>query len=163
MGASVGEVLSEHCVHGEGVYGRVLGLPAVDAAKALADLVEISSQIESALLVDEDGTVLASTLASDERSQAIAHEARELLRAASGTAGQPTQVQVAFHEGCVFVVADGARLVAAVTGREPTAGLVFYDLKTCLRLAGEQEPAKKATTGARRKKKGDEPEAVAEA
>jgi predicted regulator of Ras-like GTPase activity (Roadblock/LC7/MglB family) len=127
----------------------------VDAAKALADLVEISSQIESAVLADGDGAVLASTLAEDERSQAIAREARELLQKATAAAGEPTQVQVAFHEGCVFVVADGERLVAAVTGRDPTAGLVFYDLKTCLRLAGEQEPAKKATAGARRKKNED--------
>jgi predicted regulator of Ras-like GTPase activity (Roadblock/LC7/MglB family) len=163
VGASVCEVLSEHVVHGEGVYGRVLGLPPVDAAKALADLVEISSQIESAVLANGDGSVLASTLASDERSQAIAGEARELLQGASGMAGQPTQVQVAFQEGCVFVVADGERLVAAVTGRDPTAGLVFYDLKTCLRLAAEEEPAKKATAGAKRKKKSDDGEADAEA
>ena len=162
MGASVGEVLSEHVVHGEGVYGRVLGLPPVDAAKALADLVEVSSQIESAVLANGDGMVLASTLANEERSQAIAGEARELLQEAAGAAGQPTQVQVAFHEGCVFVVGDGERLVAAVTGRDPTAGLVFYDLKTCLRLAGDQEPAKKTTAGARRKKKSDDTEADAE-
>ncbi len=163
MGAAVGEVLSDDVVHGEGVYGRVLGLPPVDAAKALADLVEISSQIESAVLADGDGTVLAATLSGDERAQAIAREAGQLLEGASGPAGQPTQVQVAFHEGCVFVVADGERLVAAVTGRDPTAGLVFYDLKTCLRLAGEQEPAKKAAAGSRRKKKADEAEAEAEA
>jgi predicted regulator of Ras-like GTPase activity (Roadblock/LC7/MglB family) len=138
----------------------------VEAAKALADLVEISSQIESAVLADGDGTVLASTFADEARAQAIAKEARELLRAAAGPAGDPSQVEVAFHEGCVFVVSDGERLVAAVTGREPTAGLVFYDLKTCLRLSAEPEPepAKKAAAGARRKrKKDDEPEAGDEA
>ncbi len=136
----------------------------MDASQALADLVEISSQIESAVLADGDGAVLASTLASDERSEAIAREARELLRGAVGHAGDPTQVQVAFHEGCVFVVTDGERLVAAVTGREPTAGLVFYDLKTCLRLSEEPEPEKKAAAGSRRKrKKDDEPEAGDEA
>jgi hypothetical protein len=128
----------------------------VDAAKALADLVEISSQIESAVLADGDGTVLASTFAEEARADAIAKEARELLRAAAGPPGDPSQVEVAFHEGCVFVVADGERLVAAVTGREPTAGLVFYDLKTCLRVSGEPEPAKKAAAGARRKRKKDE-------
>jgi predicted regulator of Ras-like GTPase activity (Roadblock/LC7/MglB family) len=134
----------------------------VDAAKALADLVEISSQIETAVLADGDGAVLASTLPDEERSQAIAREARELLQEAAGAAGQPTQVQVAFHEGCVFVVTDGERLVAAVTARDPTAGLVFYDLKTCLRLSGEQEPPKKTAAGARRKKKNDDVEAEAE-
>jgi predicted regulator of Ras-like GTPase activity (Roadblock/LC7/MglB family) len=127
----------------------------VDAAKALADLVEISSQIESAVLVDRDGAVLASTLADAGRSEAIAKEARELLDGSAGPAGAPSQVQVAFHEGSVFVVADGDRIVAAVTGRDPTAGLVFYDLKYCLRVSGEEEP-KKAAAGARRKKKKDE-------
>ena len=137
----------------------------MDAAKALADLVEISSQIESAVLADGDGTVLAATFADEARAQAIAKEARELLRAAAGPPGDPSQVEVAFHEGCVFVVADGERLVAAVTGREPTAGLVFYDLKTCLRVSAEPEPAKKAAAaGARRKRKKDEePEAGDEA
>jgi predicted regulator of Ras-like GTPase activity (Roadblock/LC7/MglB family) len=136
----------------------------VDAAQALADLVEISSQIEFAVLAGGDGMVLASTLGDDARAGAIAEEARELLQGAAGPAGDPTQVEVAFHEGCVFVVTDGDRLVAAVTGRDPTAGLVFYDLKTCLRLSGEEQSSKKAAAGARRKrKKEDEPEALDEA
>ena len=136
----------------------------MDAAQALADLVEISSQIESAVLANGDGAVLASTLTSPERSEAIANEGRALLSGAAGPAGEPTQLYVAFNEGCVFVVTDGERFVAAVTGRDPTAGLVFYDLKTCLRLSGEQEPAKKAASGARRKKqKDDEPVAADEA
>ena len=151
-------------MHGEGVYERVLGLPAVNAVQALADLVEISSQIESAVLADADGTVLGSTLAEAARAEAIAGEARALLDAAAGPAGTPSQVEVSFHEGCVFVVTDGERLVAAVTGRDPTAGLVFYDLKTCLRLSAEQESAPKAAAGSRRRKKKDEePEAADEA
>jgi hypothetical protein len=62
------------------------------------------------------------------------------------------------------VVTDGERLVAAVTGRDPTAGLVRYDLKTCLRQSDDEEPAKKAAAGARRKRrKAEEPEAAGEA
>jgi hypothetical protein len=137
----------------------------MDASQALADLVQISSQIEFAVLADREGAVLASTVGNDARAGAIAEEARELLQGATGAAGEPTQVEVAFFEGCVFVVTDGERLVAAVTGRDPTAGLVFYDLKTCLRLSGEtQGSGKKAATGARRKRKKDEGvEAVDEA
>lgn len=136
----------------------------MDAAQALADLVEISSQIESAVLAGADGAVLATTLADTGRAEAIANEARGLLDAAAGPSGTPSQVQVSFREGCVFVVTDGERLVVAVTGRDPTAGLVFYDLKTCLRLSGEEEPAPKAAAGSRRKKKkDDQPEDVDEA
>jgi len=132
----------------------------VDAAQALADLVEISSQIESAVLADREGAVQASTFGDEERASTIAREAVDLLQGATGPAGEPRQVQIAFLEGSVFVVRDGERIVAAVTGREPTSGLVFYDLKTCLRLAGERPARKKAATGARRrKKKDDEPEA----
>jgi predicted regulator of Ras-like GTPase activity (Roadblock/LC7/MglB family) len=134
----------------------------VDAAQALADLVEISSQIESAVLADMEGAVQASTLADEARATAIAREAIALLQGATGPGGEPSQVQVAFLEGSVFVVRDDERLVAAVTGREPTSGLVFYDLKTCLRLAGEQPARKKAAAGAKRRstKKQDEPEAT---
>ena len=136
----------------------------MNAVQALADLVEISSQIESAVLAGADGTVLGSTLADPARAEAIAGEARGLLDAAAGPAGTPSQIEVSFHEGCVFIVTDGERLVAAVTGRDPTAGLVFYDLKTCLRLSAEQESAPKAAAGSRRRKKKDEePEAADEA
>jgi hypothetical protein len=128
-------------------------LPAVDAAQALADLVEISAQIETAVLAEANGTVLASTLADEERTQAVARDAVELLQAAAGSAGEPVQIEAAVPEGSVFVVRDEERLVAAVTGRDPTAGLVLYDLKTCLRLAGEDaRPAKKAASRPRKKK-----------
>lgn len=131
----------------------------MDAPQALADLVEISAQIESAVLAQADGTVLASTLADEARAGAVAAEALALLEGARGPAGDPTQVEAALPDGSLFVVRDAERLVAATTGRDPTVGLVFYDLKTCLRLAGEEpETAKKATVGARRRKKKDEEE-----
>lgn len=129
----------------------------MDAAQALADLVEISAQIETAVLAEANGTVLASTLADDERAQAVARDAVELLQAAAGAAGEPVQLEAAVPEGSVFVVRDDERLVAAVTGRDPTAGLVLYDLKTCLRLAGENaQPAKKTASRARKKKNEEE-------
>ena len=131
----------------------------MDAAQALADLVEISAQIDGAVLASADGTVLASTLGDEERAGAVARDAVELLQAASGGAGEPVQLEAAVPEGSVFVVRDEERLVAAVTGRDPTAGLVLYDLKTCLRLAGESaRPAKKAASRGRKKK--DEGEVV---
>jgi hypothetical protein len=131
-------------------------LPTVEAAQALADLVEISSQIESAVLAQADGTVLSSTLGDEAKASAVATEALALLDGA----GEATHVQAVLPEGSVFVVKDGERVVAAVTGRDPTAGLVFYDLKTCLRLAGEEPAKKKVAASSRRKKK--EPEDVGE-
>jgi hypothetical protein len=46
-------------------------------------------------------------------------------------------------------------VVAATTGPEPTAGLVFYDLRAALRASGEKPKRKRATaakTTARKKK-----------
>jgi hypothetical protein len=122
----------------------------MEAAQALADLTEISSQIESAVLSGADGSVAASTFADAERGSSVAEAALELLREAEqtrpeGSAGL-VQIQAATPEGCVFLVREGAHVVAAVTRPDPTVGLVFYDLKTCLRLVGEEEQKKPAST-----------------
>jgi predicted regulator of Ras-like GTPase activity (Roadblock/LC7/MglB family) len=127
----------------------------MDAAQALADLTEISTQIESAVLAGGDGQVLASTFGEGERGGRVAASARDLLAAADevgaeGAAQRLVQLQAALPDGCVFVVRDGRHLVAAVTGTQPTVGLVFYDLKTCLRLFEREEEEKKAATAARR-------------
>jgi len=117
------------------------------AAAALADLVEISSQVEAAVVVGDDGAVTASTLDDELRAKRFAESARRLFDAAvdnEAEIGSPPlqQLEAATLEGSVFVVRDAGRLIAAITGPEPTVGLVFYDLKTCLRaLAGPGEAA----------------------
>jgi predicted regulator of Ras-like GTPase activity (Roadblock/LC7/MglB family) len=119
----------------------------MEAAQALADLTEISSQIEVAVLSDTDGAVIASTFSEDEKGAAFAAMAAELVRAADDagelSSKELVQVQAASPQGCVFVVRDGGHLVAAVTGADPTVGLVFYDLKTCLRLLEREETGEK--------------------
>jgi predicted regulator of Ras-like GTPase activity (Roadblock/LC7/MglB family) len=127
----------------------------VDAAQALADLTEISSQIEAAVLFDESGTVLASTLPDEARARELARAAAELLEAADGVqagGGSLTQLDAATLDGSVFVVRDGDRRIAATTAPEPTVGLVFYDLKSCLRNV-EAEPPKPAPKPRRPRKK----------
>ena len=131
-------------------------------ADALAHLTEISSQIEAAVVLDREGTVVAATV-DDERAGRIAGAALELFRAADGQREQElVQLGVTLEGGSVFVVRDEDRLIAATTRAEPTVGLVFYDLKTCLRQLGEKPkpkpkpkakraPAKRTTT-ARKKK-----------
>jgi predicted regulator of Ras-like GTPase activity (Roadblock/LC7/MglB family) len=121
----------------------------MDAAQALTDLTEISSQIEAAVVIDADGAAIASTLV-EPRSGELAQAAQELLAAVGRVAGEggrePTQLEVSTREGSVFVVRDGERLVAATTGPEPTVGLVFYDLKSCLRsIAAREKPKPKRT------------------
>jgi predicted regulator of Ras-like GTPase activity (Roadblock/LC7/MglB family) len=117
------------------------------AETALAELTEISSQIEAAVLVDAKGAVSASTL-PDERAARLASSARAALEAAEQVrAGELTQLEVASEEGSLFVVREGERLIAATAGPEPTAGLVFYDLRSALRKATERKkPTKRAKT-----------------
>jgi predicted regulator of Ras-like GTPase activity (Roadblock/LC7/MglB family) len=117
-------------------------------AEALRDLTEISTQIETAVVFDREGTVVASTV-DDEKAGRLAGSALELLRAAAEHGTQPgagveelAQLDVALHDGSVFVVRDEDRLIVATTAPEPTVGLVFYDLKSCLRGLGEEQPDK---------------------
>jgi hypothetical protein len=60
----------------------------------------------------------------------------EALNVPGGAEKELVQLEAATHDGSVFVVLEGNRAVAAVTKPEPTVGLVFYDLKSCLRAAG---------------------------
>jgi predicted regulator of Ras-like GTPase activity (Roadblock/LC7/MglB family) len=129
-------------------------------AEALKDLTEISTQIETAVVLDREGTVLASTL-DDERAGRLAGSALELLRAAEehkaeADGAELVQLDVALRGGSVFLVADADRVITATTRAEPTVGLVFYDLKSCLRGLGEEEAKPKAKRKPRPRKKADE-------
>jgi predicted regulator of Ras-like GTPase activity (Roadblock/LC7/MglB family) len=127
----------------------------MNAAQALADLTEISAQIEAAVMADDDGSVVASTFDDESRTEKMARTAAELLAAADEVRGEGMgpvhQLEVASTEGSVFVVRDERHIVAAVTRPRPTVGLVFYDLRSCLRLLDEGEREPKA--GARRSRK----------
>jgi predicted regulator of Ras-like GTPase activity (Roadblock/LC7/MglB family) len=130
----------------------------MDAAQALADLTEISSQIQAAVLFDETGAVQGSTLADDASSQALARAGSELLDRVTKlrSDGEVTQLEASTAQGSLFVVRSGGRRIAATTGPAPTVGLVFYDLKSALRGSeAEPEPPPKPTRS-RRKKADDE-------
>ena len=129
----------------------------MDAVAALADLTEISSQVETAALFGSDGAVLASSFTDDALAQRLVGAAQALLTAAGempiGSGRTLTQLEVALREGSVFVVADGERALAATTSADPTVGLVSYDLRTCLRAleAATPEPAPAKPPRRRRK------------
>jgi len=126
----------------------------MDAAQALADLTEISSQVVHVAVVDEQGSVLATTIADEGRAsrfvegvKALLAEADE-LRQARGLADL-AQLEAATLEGSVFAVRRDGRVIAATTRPDPTVGLVFYDLKHCLRSIAEGQ----GTNGAKRTRK----------
>jgi predicted regulator of Ras-like GTPase activity (Roadblock/LC7/MglB family) len=114
-----------------------------EAETALAELTKISSQVEAAVLFDRSGAVAAATV-PDEAAARLASAAWALLESAEQLRdGELTQIEAATGEGSLFLARDGERLIAAVTGPSPTAGLVFYDLKSCLRRAAEKPKPKR--------------------
>jgi predicted regulator of Ras-like GTPase activity (Roadblock/LC7/MglB family) len=119
----------------------------MDAAGALADLTEISSQVEAAVVFDGEGTVLATTIPDGAPSERLVRAAGDLLDAAAqqpvGSGRELTQLEAAVREGSLFVVCDADRSIVATTSPEPTSGLVFYDLRACLRALAEPPPKPK--------------------
>ena len=124
----------------------------MDAAAAIAELKELSTQIEAVVVGGRDGSVEAATV-PDAAAGRIASAAQSLLDGADQLRrdlGREnlSQLQASTPEGSVFVVVDAERVAVATTGSDPTVGLVFYDLKTLLRQvaghangAGAAEPA----------------------
>jgi len=131
----------------------------MDAAQALADLTEISSQIEAAVLFDEGGGIVGSTLGDAAAAGALARAGTELLAGADAVrpgAGAVTQLEASTADGSVFVVRQGAQRIAATTVAQPTVGLVFYDLKSCLRGAAAEAPKPKRTRAPKKKETTDD-------
>jgi XTP/dITP diphosphohydrolase len=130
----------------------------VSGSQALVDLAELNQQIRLAVLVDADGSVTATPGVEPAQAAAVAVASRALLAAAEEAVGQDqareriVQIQAALPEGSAFVVRDEERVLAAVTRADVTVGLVFYDLKTCLRhLAGENLAPKPAARAGSKK------------
>jgi predicted regulator of Ras-like GTPase activity (Roadblock/LC7/MglB family) len=113
----------------------------MNPAEAIAELKELSTQIEAVVLAGRDGRSIASNLATEPASR-LAADAATLVSGADevrrdlGREGLH-QVQAATTDGSVFVALDGERMAVATTGSDPTVGLVFYDLKTLLRQTSD--------------------------
>jgi hypothetical protein len=117
----------------------------MDVAQALAELSELSSQVERAVVLDASGALLGST--DEAAADQLATAARELLAAAGDLhASEVTRVEVELADGAFFVLREGGRTIAAVTRPHPTAGLVAYDLRTCLSAIDDGTKPKRSRT-----------------
>jgi predicted regulator of Ras-like GTPase activity (Roadblock/LC7/MglB family) len=131
----------------------------MDAASALSDLTEISSQVDAAVVFGEDGTVVASTFGDETRTERLARIGRSLLEAAdevaTGSERKLTRLEVVLPAGTVFVArgeGSGSSIVAT-TGPAPESRLVFHDLATCLRAVAEADEQSAPKARRTRKKK----------
>ncbi len=131
----------------------------VDAQQAIADLTEISPQVRDVVVIGADGAPAGSNLADEAAQLRLADGAKRLVEAAEAMRPGVAQLEAATLAGSVFVVRDGDRMIAATTTPEPTVGLVFYDLKTCLRsIEAKPKPARRRAPA---KKKEEEAEDAA--
>jgi predicted regulator of Ras-like GTPase activity (Roadblock/LC7/MglB family) len=126
----------------------------MDAAQALADLTEISSQVGQVAIVDRDGSLLATTVSDPARAERLVGAVSRLLDEAERLArsrglAELTQLEASTLEGSVFAVRRDGRLIAATTRPDPTVGLVFYDLKHCLGSIEDAPPPAANRTRAR--------------
>src|SRR3954466_6211836 len=138
-------------------------LRRMDAPQALADLTEISSQVVDVAIIDTDGSIMATTAGDPARAERFATGIARLVEQADAlrearNLPDLAQLEAATLEGSVFVVRRNGRLIAATTRPDPPVGLVFYDLKHCLRtiedeaaapVADAAEPAEQAEQAAK--------------
>jgi predicted regulator of Ras-like GTPase activity (Roadblock/LC7/MglB family) len=113
----------------------------MDAAAALADLVEISPQIEAAAVVAGDGKLAGSVGVPETRASLLARAARELLDGSAALRsgqGRVTQLHAELAGGDVFAVAGDERAIVAVAQERMAPGLVFHDLKRCLAAVADE-------------------------
>jgi hypothetical protein len=123
----------------------------MDAGQALAELTEISSQIELAVVFDSRGELIGSTLADGDVAEALVRTGSELFATASKAGGEahsdshgdPVQVELALSGASILLAREGDLRILAVTQPDPVAGLVFFDLGLCLRKVAGNEPKKR--------------------
>jgi predicted regulator of Ras-like GTPase activity (Roadblock/LC7/MglB family) len=114
----------------------------LNAHEALDDLKQISVQVTAAAIGDSGGALEACTLADGTAGERLVRLGSELWEAAEQARrdlgrDELSQVEIATPDGSVFVVRDAARTIVATTTVDPIVGLVFYDLRTCLRTVAE--------------------------
>jgi predicted regulator of Ras-like GTPase activity (Roadblock/LC7/MglB family) len=113
----------------------------MEAVRALADLVEISPQIEAAAVVNGDGTLAGSVGVPEAGTADLVRSVRELIDGAASfpsDGGRVTQLHAELAEGDLFAVAASEQTIVAVTGGRVSQGLVFYDLKRCLAATADE-------------------------
>jgi hypothetical protein len=111
--------------------------PALTPALALDYLDELSTDIESVVVLDSAGKVAAATAEDDERRERMRELVVALLDRAAEAVPGADQLEVQTAEGSVFAVRGSDWTVAVVAGRKPLASLMFYDLRNVVSDLGQ--------------------------
>ena len=100
---------------------------------ALRYLLELSSDIRMALLLDPMGALVAA--APQPPPGRVAELAGELSREAGaffGRAGDPIEIDASCEGGTLFLIRSGEGAMVCLTGRSVLPGLIFYDMHAVL-------------------------------
>jgi hypothetical protein len=107
----------------------------MDASTALGELVEVSTQVVEAVVLDASGGLEAARSSDETPSRALADAGTELLSAAGRIrAAEPVErVQIDLDRGSLVIASDGEHTIVATTVPQPTDALVAHDLRVALR------------------------------
>src|SRR4051794_10970938 len=111
--------------------------PALTPARTLDYLGELSTDIESVVVLDREGKVAAATAEDGERRERMRELVEALLDGAARAVPGSDQLEVQTAEGSVFAVRGDDWTVAVVAGRKPLSSLMFYDLRNVLSDLGD--------------------------
>jgi hypothetical protein len=103
--------------------------PALTPALALDYLGELSTDIESVVVLDSTGNVAAATIEDADRRERLRELVVALLDRAEAAVPGADQLEVQTAEGSVFAVRGSDWTLGVVAGRKPLASLMFYDLR----------------------------------
>jgi len=105
---------------------------------ALADsapsrLVEMSTDVRAAVLLDPAGGLIAASDPDADRARRLAELAHDLVLAADSAAATPTeQIEAQVDGGAVFAVRSARHTFACVVRRLALPALILYDLRQTL-------------------------------
>lgn len=102
-------------------------------------LVDSSTDVTAAVLLDAAGGLVDASGVEQARARELAELTRQLVERADRVADDPVeQIEVQASGGAVFAVRDSRHVLACVTRRAALPALVLYDLRHAL---GELTPA----------------------
>ena len=114
----------------------------MDAGRALADLVEISPQIEAAAIVTGETELAGSVGVPDARASVLTRSVRELLEGAAAFRSDAGPRHAAARGAGGWRPVRGERCGRPDgrrrDGGRASPGLVFYDLKRCLAAVADE-------------------------
>ena len=109
-------------------------MKAITHELSLRYLLELSTDIRLALLVDEEGRLVAA--APEPPGDRLARLGGELAARARGIGAeqgqQEVEVDVTVEGGAAFVVTEGGHALVCVTGPFALPGLIIHDMRIAL-------------------------------